>query len=165
VPAYYAQIAAHMIAADQRLFGGAYQPALRSAFLRHGILSPAGATTIAVAAGQAPAAAAPRHAGPPNLLLIPGQAYGISEDFSVRTPAEPLRFRAAGASPAVGSLDLGDAERVAAAFVEDLFRLGRVAVPGQFRAGATPADAPGRTPTHHLVRVDGRLVLARLLFD
>lgn len=39
VAGYYAQVAGHMIAADQRRHSGRYGTSLRSAFTRHGILS------------------------------------------------------------------------------------------------------------------------------
>jgi hypothetical protein len=168
VPAYYAQLAAHMIAADSELFDGRYQAALRSAFTRHGILSPASATTVAAAVAGEPVAAprsvSARPAEPLDLVAIPGEAYGIAEQLWVRAPAQPARFQAASASPATGSLVAGDAGRAAASFVEDLFRLGRVAVPDQ-RPAPAAVDAGARTRTHRVVRVDGRLLLARLLFD
>jgi len=177
VPAYYAQVAAHMITADQELFEGRYGRVLRSAFTRHGILSPSGASTVAVPkAGQILGRSSARTGGGEegeegeegealDVIRIPGQAYGLTEEFWVQAPTQTPRFRVAGASPAVGSIEVGDAARAAASFVEDLFRLGRVAVPDQQLTAAALVDADAPTPTHRIVRADGRLVLTRLLFD
>lgn len=168
VPAYYAQVAAHMIAADRELFGGGYGRALRSAFVRHGILSPSSATAVAPAEGHAPAVVSPRaqRAETLEVIMMSGEAYGIAAEFSVPAPAQSPRFGAASASPATGSLASGDAERVAASFVEDLFRLGRVAVPQEYLTPVATVDAEAtRTPTHHITRAEDRLVLARRVFD
>ncbi len=98
--------------------------------------------------------------------MMSGEAYGIAAEFSVPAPAQAPRIRAASASPATGSLATGDAERVAASFVEDLFRLGRVAVPQEYLTPVATVDAEAvRTPTHHIIRADDRLVLARRVFD
>jgi len=183
VPAYYAQVAAHLITADADLFGGRYTPALHAAFTRHGILSPAAATDLpagdtgptpgtrsaqAAGARQPERAADPDEHGGPGLdeVRIAGQAYGLAEELWVRAPTQPPRFRVAGAAPAVGSLTPADADRAAASFVEDLFRLGRVAVPAEHRRGAAvAADLEAGIPTHQVARVGDRLELSRLLFD
>ncbi len=168
VPAYYAQVAAHVIAADAEEFDGRYRSALTSAFTRHGILSPAGATDLPTEAGGGGGSSARVRGKQPaeqplDTIRVPGRAYGLTEELWVQAPTQTPRFRVAGASPATGSLVPGDAERAASSFVEDLFRLGRVALPEQRRRNL--ADPEGRTATHRIARVDDRLVLGRLLFD
>jgi hypothetical protein len=169
VPGYYAQVAAHMIAADHELFGGEHGRALRSAFVRHGILSPSGATAItadAVAEHAAGIVSAQASRGDVlDTITIPGASYGITEDFSVQVPGEPPRFGVMGASPAIGPLDAGDPERVAASFVEDLFRQGRVRVPDEHLTAVATMDAEAGLQTHQLIRADGGLTLARRIFD
>ncbi|HEY0167535.1 MAG TPA: hypothetical protein VGB75_10885 [Jatrophihabitans sp.] len=169
VPGYYAQVAAHMIAADHEMFGGGYGRALRSGFVRHGILSPSGATALTAAAVGEHAlgivGARTDRGEALERVLISGEAYGIAGEFSCRAPAQGLRFGVAGASPAIGSLAYGDAQRVAASFVEDLFRQGRVSVPEEHLTAEATMDAEAGIHTHQIIRADGGLTLARRAFD
>jgi hypothetical protein len=169
VPAYYAQVAAHMLTADQQLFSGRYGRALRAAFVRHGILSPS------AAAGLTPQVMAPQAASifgeaQPELaglttMTMPGESYGITQAFSVRVPTNQGRFAVASAATDTGSLPLGDGERIAMSFVEDLFRQGRVAVAEQYLTDSTPVAEDSRLRTHEIAQRDGGLALVRRLVD
>ncbi|MFH8515559.1 hypothetical protein ACH4CE_10675 [Streptomyces gelaticus] len=168
VPAMYAQVAAHALAADKADYDGAFGMALRSAFIRHGILSPSDAVAATEAAPQHMAAitgAAPGHGTQLATITVPAERYGLTESFAVTTPAEQPRFAVAGADPAIGSLTPVDPERSAETFVEDLFRQGRVAVAEELLTPSAAVVDTTRTRTHAIIRESsGALFLDRLLF-
>jgi hypothetical protein len=169
VPNYYAQIAAHMIAADQELFGGRYGRSLRAGFVQHGILSPAAAAGLTASAvaphAAAIAGAVPGEQGPLNAITVPGERYGIAEAFAVAAPGDQPRFAVTGAAPDVDALPPTDRERAALSFVEDLFRQGRVAVPAEHLTEATIVAEDTRRRTHEIVRTERGLELTRRSFD
>ena len=181
VPAFYAQVAAHLIDADQQDFGGRYTSALQGAFVRHGILSPAAAKSVADGAASAATASAKpdehnitadvpdRPAGgvadPPS-VAVSGEPYGLGEELNVRAPIETPRFAVTGAAASTGQLAGSSGEDVAAAFVEDLFRQGKVAVPAGYRHGFTATAVESTPRTHEITQTDGAgLVLVRRFFD
>ncbi|MFG2125411.1 hypothetical protein [Streptomyces sp. NPDC048710] len=174
VSAYYAQVAGHMIAADQRRNGGKYGQSLRSAFIRHGILSLEAAASVTepeVARRSAQIAEAMPGGGDDEGLTavtIQGAAYGVTLPLTLSAPAEERRFGIAGSDPAGGSLRPADPERVATSFLEDLFRQGRVHVPEEHRSAATFVDdRPSRLKTHEITRstTGEGLALIRRCFD
>ena len=175
VPSYYAQVAAHLIEADQERFAGKYTSALQSAFVRHGILSPASAEAIiddATADDEKPverriAPGIPHHRGAATAAVaVSGRPYGLSEDLTVRAAVESPRFTVAPAAPSRGELAPTPGEDVAAAFVEDLFRQGRVAVPREYqRAFTASAGVDGTLRTHEVADNGTGLVLVRRVFD
>ncbi|HEY6425049.1 MAG TPA: hypothetical protein VIY28_17775 [Pseudonocardiaceae bacterium] len=169
VPGYYSQVAAHMIAADDALFNGRYGPALRSAFVRHGVLSPVAATSLTseeIAPHRDAMAAAATPGVQPALpeIRISGEQYGITGSFTVQVPGQPARFRVAGAAPDIGSLEPGNGERVATSFVEDLFRQGRVQVATAMRTAVALVDEQ-TVKTHEITEQNGAQRLIRRLFD
>ncbi|SOD91382.1 hypothetical protein [Streptomyces sp. Ag109_G2-15] len=174
VSAYYAQVAGHMIAADQRRNGGKYGPSLRSAFIRHGILSLEAATSITepeVARKAAAIAEATPGGGADEGLTavtIHGSTYGLTQPLTLCAPAQERRFGIAGSDPAGGSVRPADPERVATSYLEDLFRRGRIQVPEEHRSGAAIADdSPSRLKTHEITRstTGEGLALIRRCFD
>ncbi|MFF4041241.1 hypothetical protein [Streptomyces sp. NPDC001816] len=174
VSAYYAQVAGHMIAADQRRNGGKYGPSLRSAFIRHGILSLEAAASITEpevarkAAGIAEATPGGADDEGLTAVTIHGAAYGLTQPFTLSAPAQERRFGIAGSDPAGGSVRPADPERVATSYLEDLFRRGRVAVPEEYRsATAFVDDSPSRLKTHEITRstTGEGLALVRRCFD
>jgi hypothetical protein len=176
VPSYYAQVAAHLIEADQEKFGGKYAAALQAAFVRHGILSPASAEAIIDGAtgdddekvGErsiAPGAPHPRGASTSE-VAVSGRPYGLPEDLTVHAPVEAPRFSVAPAALSRGELVTTPGEDVAAAFVEDLFRQGRVAVPREYQRGfAAASGVDGTLRTHEVANNGAGLVLVRRVFD
>lgn len=157
VSGYYAQIAGHMIAADQRRFGGANGRSLRSAFIRHGILSLEAATSITAAEvarrGAGLTESAPGGGDDQGLttVTVQGTAYGIKGPIALSAPGEMRRFSVAGSAPAGGSLRPADPEQVATSYLEDLLRRGRVHVPEEYRSDtAAVDDNPSRYTTHQI---------------
>ncbi|MEU5540719.1 hypothetical protein [Streptomyces sp. NPDC020362] len=174
VSAYYAQVAGHMIAADQRRNGGMYGQSLRSAFIRHGILSLEAAASVTAPEmarrGAGIAEATPGGGDDEGLtpVTVHGSAYGVTQPLTLAAPAEERRFGIAGSAPAGGSLRPADPERVATSYLEDLFRQGRVHVPEEHRsAGAFADDRPTRLKTHEITRsaTGEGLALVRRCFD
>ncbi len=169
VPAYYSQVAAHMVAADAAMFGGRYGTALRIGFVRHGVLSPEGATsltaeTIAPHATAIAEATVPVVEPPLAAVEIVGGQYGISTAFSCRAPGQAARFSVTGAAPDRGSEAPTAGRQVAESFVEDLFRNGKVDVPTRYRTAETIVDDE-TTKSHELTDQGGGLQLVRRLFD
>ncbi|MGH8991754.1 MAG: hypothetical protein ACRDZ7_09535 [Acidimicrobiia bacterium] len=168
VSSYYSQMAAHLIEADATRFAGKYTDVLKAAFVKRGILSLASANAISTLRRAAPAPrtlAAAIGEGEPrlHLLALPGQPYGLDEDLLVPAIAETKRFAVAGAALDVGAVEPLAHDRAAAAFVEALFRGGRVLV----TAGGGGTGAGRARPssiTHEVRRTDEGLVLRRRLF-
>ncbi|WP_416980918.1 hypothetical protein [Streptomyces sp. T028] len=174
VSAYYAQVAGHMIAADQRRHGGKYGQALRTAFIRHGILSLEAAASVTEpevsrrAAGIAEAMPGGADDQGLTAISVQGTVYGLTQPLSLAAPAQERRFGIAGSDPAGGSVRPADPERVATSFLEDLLRRGRVDIPEEHRsATAFVDDNPSRLKTHEIARsTDGEgLALVRRCFD
>lgn len=167
VSAYYAQLAGHMIAADQRRFGGAHGQTLRSAFVRHGILSLEAATSLTAAEvarrGAGLAEAMPGGSDEQGLttVTVQGMAYGIKGPLVLNAPGEVRRFGIAGSDPVGGSLRPADPEQVATSYLEDLLRRGRVDVPQEYRSDtAVVDDNPSRFTTHEIARSEAAEGLA-----
>ncbi|MFI9568054.1 hypothetical protein [Streptomyces rishiriensis] len=174
VSAYYAQVAGHMIAADQRRNGGRYGPSLRSAFIRHGILSLEAVSSLTEtemtrrAAAIAEVAPGGDDAQGLTAVTVQGAMYGVNEPLTLSAPAQERRFGIAGSDPAGGSVRPADPERVATSFLADLFRRGRVHVPeGHRSATAFVDDSASRLWTHEIApsATGEGLALVRRCFD
>jgi hypothetical protein len=192
VPAYYAQVAAHMIDADARRFAGRYAIALRSGFVRHGILAPAAATALtaepsATSEPAEPAGATSGSPGPfeseksaasdpvaragaatgapaePASVQVSGTPYGLPDELTVQAPVRRPRFAVTGAAPGRGALAESDGSEVARAFVEDLFRQGRIDLPAEYRRSLVRSTRV--VATHQVTRSDDGLILLRRVFD
>jgi hypothetical protein len=161
---YLSQFAAHMIAADHALFGGAYAEALRQGFVKHGILALSDATS-APSAKIAAAAVGESAAEPADhqRIALAGQPYGLDENLLVHPADQPARFNVASAAPQGGAVPGASHEDAAAGYVEDLFRRGHVAVDPEVATGREVAMRSSH-PTHEVRREDDALVLARRLF-
>lgn len=170
-PDYYSQVAAHMLAVSQEAPGnGKYSGVIKSAFVRRGILSLAGAATVGAGKPQSlrKAAFAALRDGTqyqlPKASIAAGQ-YGLnSKTLLVHTAEEAKRFAVTSASPLLGALEPRSAQNAAEAFTEDLFQRGRVDV----REHADPAMGPVHQHsfrTHVIVEDKGELLLKRRAFD
>lgn len=189
VPDYFSQVAAHMIEADSTLFAGKYREVIKSAFVRRGILSlqsamqfPAAPPADANASAARAAAAAATDSDAPMggamasgaasvgviaKMTLQGDAFGLAgKTLVVQTPVETKRLPARAAAVDMGSAPMPSVDRSTRAFLEVLFRRGRV----EFRS----ADAGGSQTTHSVIRkkkthylVDrkGDLHLERRFFD
>jgi hypothetical protein len=167
VPAYFSQVAAAMLDADRARFNGRYRDALKSSFVRHGILSlTAAAAKTSLPQGAAFGTAPDPHEAPElPVTEVVASTYGLGVDrILVHAPSEPVRFQAFGAAPDLGEApSRGEAED-AQYFLEDLFRRGRVDL-GDHGDEESRIAHPFAKKTHRLIRSDGGLALERLRFD
>jgi len=164
VPAYFSQIAAHVVEADATRFAGRYAEALKGAFLRHGILSldsgndmvrsPTGPPVVR-ALGLFDREGAERQ----PLVSLPGRRYGLEEDLLVPALAETKRFSVVGSAPDLGGIESPSQDQAVRSFVEDLFRRDRVEV----TAPQDPRRAAHRS--HAVHRGPEGLVLLRTSVD
>ena len=165
---FYAQVAAAMVQASASKNPG-YPPVLKGVFVRRSILSLQAATTVealhqsVAAAAIAPAAAA----GPTDALdtvALPAAHYGLDQPLLVESPSHPRRLYAVSAAADASSVDPASSITAARAFVDDLFRRGRVDYNGIGRPEAR-LEHGHRLRTHELVSEDGAVRLRRRLFD
>jgi hypothetical protein len=171
VPEFFSQVAAHALEVAQSQFGDmGYEAALRSAFVRHGILPPAMAINVmAKALAGAPAAS---EASPPDLPLqqMSVAEYGLGvATIAVHAAAQQKQFDVGGAAPALGATAPPPEDIVAKAFFESLLRRGRLKLEGESAQRAQIVRAASPRPhesyTHELVRQGGELVLRRVRVD
>jgi hypothetical protein len=184
VPEYFSQVAAHMVEADN---SGKYREAIKSAFVRRGILS----LQAAMNASRPGAAVGARRgiasmvgvetekAAPAPVPQVPLDAsrYGLAElgSIVVDSPGQTKRIAARSATlAAVGSVAPPSHEAAAHSFVEDLFQRGRVAMDEMGGSGSGTRGASATTrehrptfirKTHELRREGGQIVLVRRNFD
>jgi hypothetical protein len=168
VPEYMSQVAAAMVAADT---AGKYADALKSAFVRRGILSPQSAASVGQFRAAGMLAAPPVATGVARTIYeLPHIALSVSEyglgdrPLLVRAPADPRRISVGAATFGVGTATPSSSEHAARAFIEDLMQRGNVDI--QQVADVTRAVIhPHRLKTHKLVSTNQGLELKRLLFD
>ncbi len=171
VPSFYSQVAAAMLNVAHTQFAAqSYEQPLRSAFVRHGILPPAMAASVAPTAALAAAAEA---AGaqpdlPEQQLSVAEYGLGVPV-IVVHSAAQPKVYDVAGAALAIGAAAPPAEDVAAKAFFEDLLRRGRLKVgeAAERRAEIVRAGAPKthETHTHELQREDGRVILRRVRID
>ncbi len=167
VSTYFSQIAAHMVAVADAQPGSPYRDALRSAFVRHGILSVSAAAMVmaSMAQGVEIAALVEVASAPAELPMtsISVADYGLNVDtIRVFAASQAERFGVAGAALSAGSAEAPGHEVVARSYVEDLLREGRLDT-GRF--GASAVTQPLVTKTHALVEEGDDVVLRRLRID
>jgi hypothetical protein len=162
---YFAQVAAGLLGADERLTKGEFRAAIRRAFVGRGILAMSSAAAVAEGRPSGAGRERGQRAGRLRTIEVPidGRAYGLRlRRLLVEAPLGATRWSAASAAPDLGSLVAAPPERASRAFVEDLLRRGRVDT-GSLETRAGDTSRPGRA-THAFVR-DGRHVrLVRRLF-
>jgi len=165
VPAFMAQVAAHMVAADADLFGGRYRQAILSGFVSAGVLSVRSAAQLTPARQLAavPGLSGRDEEGEPARMVVSGNAFGLPGDLVVRAASQARRFSVASGLPDRGDTPLAAPDQAGGSFVEDLLRRGRI----EFDA-ADVGDVPTARrhfSTHAIVSVDGTLELQRRRFD
>jgi hypothetical protein len=164
VPAYFSQVAAHMVEADAERFEGRYGRALTSGFVRHGVLSLESANAVLRAPRGGPRVHAQALVGPKGssnepMVPLPGQRYGLNEYLLVPALAETKRFSVRSSGPDLRSVDPPSHDSAARSFVEDLFRRQKVELPGL----TAPQQAAHQS---HAVRREAEgLVLVRTSVD
>jgi hypothetical protein len=165
VPAFYAQVAAQMVAADTAIFGGRYRRAIASAFVGTGVLSVASAATLD-ADTRARALSEPTDADVgTELPTVPlaGAAYGLPRPLLVNAAGQSRRLGVASGLADSGESQAPSPEKAADSFVADLIRRGHIAAPEDL-IGEAPIIA-GSYTTHEIRPADGALELRRTRFD
>jgi hypothetical protein len=174
VPTFFSQVAASMLGVAKGQFSAqGYEVPLRSGFVRHGILPPAMAFTVARA--RAPRRAAGVAEGLPESKTLPTLHLSVAEyglgvpSIVVYAAGEPKRLQVAGAALAVGAAPSPGEDQAAKSFFEDLLRRGQLKVAGGAKGAAeiVRASAPltHETHTHELRREGGQMVLRRVRID
>jgi len=166
--AFFSEVAAQVIWADTSLFNGKYEEALRSAFVRRGLLSLEAARSLRAEAARAvvtkptPGDEMPRGRD----MMMRASAFGLTEGaIVVRTASFSRRGLIAPASPDTGSTPVPGVEQATQSFLETLFRRGRVDF-SQLKAGISAVSHPTvRRKTHYLVEQNGQFHLKRRCFD
>lgn len=171
-PRYYSQVAAHLLEADAVHFKGAYAQAIRSAFVRRGILSLASVSSIVNALAETPPRrsmgmrAAGASQAEPRRIDIAGEQLGMAGyTVSVEVPADDIVLPAHAVGIAGAAAQAPASEVAAQTFAAHLFRRGRVQMPES--VGAVARLAPiTRRQTHKLTKSTGNtLRLSRIYFD
>jgi len=164
VPSYFSQIAAHMVEVDAQQFGGRYAQALKSGFVKHGILSLQSANAVVDTPVGAPVVKVKGLVGGDGtasspMMPLSGQRYGLGEDLLVPVLAETKRFSVVGSAPDVGGVGSPSVDEAARSFLEDLFRREKVEL----------TESEGQRTAAHLShavrRTDDGLVLVRKSVD
>jgi hypothetical protein len=165
LPGFYAQVAAHMVAADADLFGGRYGQVIRAGFVRSGVLSVRSGAELGSAARLDAAPGLLEQDGDGELPRVPLSAdlYGLPADLLVRTAAQARRFGVASGLPDTGDAPASAPDHAAASFVEDLIRRGRIDT-GDLDMGDAPITS-GTYTTHEIRSADGMLELRRARVD
>ncbi len=166
--AFFSEVAAQVIWADTALFNGKYEDALRSAFVRRGLLSLEAARSLRAEAARAvvtkptPGDEMPRGRD----MMMRASAFGLTEGaLVVRTASFSRRGLIAPAAPDTGSTSVPGVEQATQSFLETLFRRGRVDF-SQLKAGISAVAHPTvRRKTHYLVEQNGQFHLKRRCFD
>jgi len=173
VPAYFAQVAAHMLEADRQLFGGKYAAAIENGFTVKGILSLASvaAATVPAAPATPPAAGrgARRRAGADAVelpqVVLSGLDLGLGDrPVLCRAAGESRRLAVTAAALDGGPSTPAAAEEVARDFLRELLVRKQVRLPGTRRSSAE--ERPwAASPTHELIDNGEALTVVRRSFE
>src|SRR5262249_21248548 len=173
VPTFFSQVAANILSiANSQFKPQNYEQALRSAFVRHGVLPPAMAVAVTAAGRAAEVAGAPPADDggelPQQQLSIAEYGLGVPT-ITVYAAAQPKRYDVAGAALAVGAAPATAEDVASKAFFEDLLRRGRLKLADttERRAEILRAVAPPShdTYTHELRKEGSQFVLRRVRVD
>ena len=173
VPAYLSQVAAQMIEADRVLAKGRHGDALRTAFVRRGLLSLESATAMprqtarsgTRAGRRATTVTDPVTAAALPTIRIDGQGFGLGRRvIAVRIPAGTQVFAAVASALSTGEARSARPDEAAQAFVQYLARRGRVDFGSHADRGRV-ATHPRTRKTHVVTQEAGRLALLRRCFD
>ena len=171
VPDYFSQIAAHMLEADHARFQGRYLEPLKAAFVRHGVLSLEATLRMNTEIATMPArkAAASREAALSAVTVadmsIDGHRFGLgNRTLVVQAPTGQKRFAVAAAALTEGSVVAPSPTNAVTAFLEDLFRLGRVTLTAPTAKEGAAIVHPFSRKTHKLTGTGQELKLSRQCF-
>ena len=171
VPDYYSQVAAHMVQfAEGAPYNGKYRDALKSSFVRRGILSLEGAAALGAVkrrGGQKGMAAARLSAVGAELptASLSAAVYGLKRaTVRVHTAEESKSLAVTAAAVTGGTIAPSSPHSAAQAYAEDLFQRGHVDV----GAHADPAAGlvhPFSFKSHRIFEENGELVIKRRSFN
>ena len=168
VPSYYAQVAAGMIEACRKFGRASDADALRDSFISRGILSfdsMAVVDGLQAAAGGLQAALA-SSASPLDRIAIDARKYGLAADaLVVHSASQPRGYSIASIGIDRHTTVVTSSETAARAFVDDLFRKGKVDVSTQRSASLVGSARPNGFKSHEVVREGEALTLVRRLCD
>jgi hypothetical protein len=170
VPTFYSQVAINMIqVAGSEFTEISYGDALKTSFIKHGIISPANAAVFAQAKMEIAVAPAQQDQTSelPKLSLSVSE-YGLGVDaILVHSASEPKRFDIAGAALDIGSASTPSEDVAAKAFLEDLLRRDRLRPGVEDDKAQPPANFPvaKHKHTHKLVKEGNDVVLKRIRID
>lgn len=168
--AFYSEAAAQVIWADGTLFEGKYDGALRSAFVRRGILSLEAVRSLRAEASRIVNTGKPNAGGDEmprgRDMMMRASAYGLGEGaLVVRTASFSRRGMIASAALDAGSTPVPGVEQATQSFLETLFRRGRVDF-SQCKPGLSSVPHSHiKRKTHYLVEQNGQFHLHRRCFD
>ncbi|MBV8139844.1 MAG: hypothetical protein JO121_30045 [Deltaproteobacteria bacterium] len=165
LPDYYSQVALQILNASQAVNNGAYTPILRGAFVKREILTvDAAVTTIPHQHSAMGMAAGATAASSVTVAAHAGERFGLRGKRVIIDVQHGYRPFAAAPAVRVGTATPPVHAEAATAFVEDLFRRGRV----DAEAHQSPADRivhPHVKTTHYLEADGNDLRVLRRRFD
>ena len=168
VSSLYAQVAAAMVREAAALHPG-YASALRSSFVRRGLLSMSSAAALTrAAAGEAARRGGRKGAREQPLarLSIDGAPYGLGRrPLVVYGATQPLALPVSAAAFGGDASPPKSPEVAAGAYLDDLFRRGKIHLDARTAAAAIVTGSASALRTHRLAPEKGALVLRRRLFD
>lgn len=168
VPSYYAQVAAGMIEASRKFGRPSDADALRDSFIARGILSFDGMAVVdglQAAAGGFQAAVA-SSTSPLDRIAIDARKYGLAESaLVVHSASQPRGYSIAGIGVDRRATAATSSETAARAFVDDLFRKGKVDTGKHRSASMAGSPRPNAFNSHEVVREGESLMLVRRLCD
>ena len=170
VTAYFSQVAAHMVAVAAAQPGNRYGDALKSAFVRHGILSLQSAVMITAARATEAGVAATLTAiaAPDEMPMTPISVAdaGLQIDtILVQVASDAPRFEASGAAPdSSGPIITPAPDEAAKAFVDDLLHRGHLEL-GEYGIEQMAVYHPTASKTHVLAKEGNNVCLYRSRID
>jgi hypothetical protein len=162
---WYAQVAASMVQVAGTV-NQSYPAVLKGVFVKRSILSLQAATTVETLHKSLVAATSTPQGKPAplDLIALPAAHYGLEKSLLVEAPSQPRSFVATAAAGDASPIEPASAVVAAQAFVDDLFRGGRVDY-GDTSSPERRIAHGRRLRTHELVASDRGIHLKRRLFD
>jgi hypothetical protein len=177
IPSFYSQVAIKMLAvAEQSFANTGNEDALKSSFIRHGILLPADGAAVATQISSTKAFSLADAAGSPKELnkmkLQVPDLLPENDTITVFSATSPQALNITGAAADSNTLKQGSPEKAARFFIENLLQRGRLKVDSGRKKMKVFADAMRLNQgsfqdvhTHELVKENGDTVLRRIRID
>jgi hypothetical protein len=161
---WYAQVAGSMVQAAVAV-NKAYPPILKGVFVRRSILSLQSATSVETLQRSITGIMSAQDTSDPLArVAITATHYGLDRPLIVETASHSRSFLATSAAPDASQINPVNAVTAAQAFVDDLFRRGRVDYAGVGKLEAR-IEHGRRLRSHRLVSKGKAVHLERRLFD